>query len=462
MKQHYEQSLSSFCSCASLNNVQRFWILVRISLLTWSCSVMCVLFLTCSLGAPIFSALLGEAPLQRIEPASKGIYFYIHREPQWLVREQLSIISLTIPGAPVYISSDAGDDYTALCTEYSNYAKRSSSVLSDKSELCHFSWEPHNMHNAASLGTWTKEGRAHEWCEAWTQRVERGLLWLNSTWTVYHEGDNLILNHPLEVDSRADVFVMGNQRCRLPEDISRQAELRCGHSSSRFLSHPGGLMFRSASWLTARSAIMLNRSLWNISEPCTDTCTAAMFQASCAVEVPSPGFMQLGSQHWMAMGKPDSWSQWFRHYRTWPHGIDLSECLTCLRLCQQAHCSSEEPNGLGNGVASGVVRCVARSHCPCPSILHSVHRGLCGGRGTIRKQEGEGFAAMEDNDWDAYFLRKDKAKLLVCLTRGLCAPAASSLFRVTSAIVHGVVIFVTTVSLCLGMQHCRRVVVHTD
>lgn len=400
--------------------------------------------------------------MKRIKPASVGIYFYIYREPQWLVRQQLSMISLSIPGAPVYISSDGGDDYSAVCTEYSNYAKkhlssRTVEETSHRTDLCHFKQEPENMHFGApgnSHVSWQKQGRAHEWCEAWTQRVETGLLWLNSTWTVYHEGDNLILNHPLEVDSRADVFVLSNVRVDLPQEMARHMQSRCGHSAvdddgiltAHRLRHSGGLMFRSAAWLRARDAIMLNRSLWNIYTPVTDTCTAAMLQANCAVEVPSPGFLQLGGTIWKAMGEPHSWSRWFRHYRTWPHGIDLSECLTCLRPCQQAHCMSEEINAVGTGEPSAAVSCVARKHCPCPSIMHSIHKGLCDG-------PGEGFRAMVDDDWDAYFLKTDTPKLLVCLTRGLCAPSASSQFRLTSAVVHGILVSVTTMS---WVRHARR------
>mmetsp|Transcript_39537 Transcript_39537/g.122041 ORF Transcript_39537/g.122041 Transcript_39537/m.122041 type:complete len:150 (+) Transcript_39537:1-450(+) len=140
---------------------------------------------------------------------------------------------------------------------------------------------------------------------------------------------------------------------------------------------------------------------------------------------------------------------------TWPHGLDMSVCLSCLRVCQDAFCFKKmhRPAEVGE-----VITCVIKRKCPCPPLMHNTKGGLCSGPVGESANWGraKSFNAALRADYRALLLVSDRPKLLVCLTRGLCAAGSTTVFWSISATLHATLLLLCVFQGCKTMQLGRR------
>ena len=117
-----------------------------------------------------------------------GFYLWYYKEPSYLLEEQLNFIRHFYPRAPIYVSSDGGDDYTEACAKFG----------------CHFQWASRIATNISC------EGSRHFKCADWTARLAEGLRWLETDWVVFLEPDCLLVRQLSEPPPHLKMSNMAN------------------------------------------------------------------------------------------------------------------------------------------------------------------------------------------------------------------------------------------------------------
>jgi len=257
-------------------------------------------------------------------------------------------------------------------------------------------------------------------------------------------------------DPAIDVLRLGNWGLPWWDPRMKQTiENQCGEGYNARMGHSGALMFRSSAWLSARDFMLQgeNRLVWDIVEPATDTCTAAMLHMSCKVEVGHYDSMNLnrGSENSFSpvalnlLSVPNQNSSrtspstgflppkpernqpsHLNVYTEWPYGIDMSACLSCLNSCQREFC----PNDPTTEGTSDVINCIVQKQCDCPANMHEMHGGLC----SVTDEDHESFRGFAERE--AQIMTLEPKKPLMCLIAGLCSPSSNQIFRKTSVIFH--------------------------
>uniref|UniRef100_A0A7S4T0I0 Uncharacterized protein n=1 Tax=Alexandrium monilatum TaxID=311494 RepID=A0A7S4T0I0_9DINO len=204
-------------------------------------------------------------------------------------------------------------------------------------------------------------------------------------------------------------------------------------------------MFRSAAFLESWVKVR-NASLWSwVQNPTTDTCVTATLQLGCKHGVASRDYYQAqGWGHPPAIGEVPPWDHSLREYRPWPSGDDLMGCWSCLAASRESQCYRQA----SDAAFPAVVRCVAGRRCPCPALVHSLHEGLCTGRGRLGDKESTSAQTLStylvaEAQRNAPFGRRFRE----CLGLGLCR--TSHWHRMLAVGFHSVLLALACMSLLL-------------
>jgi len=446
------------------------------------------LFLTSNVGAgmwptwSLFNAFAGgAASAPRLSGAEVGFFFYVHSEPTYIVREQLALLRIAYPNPlpAVYISSDHGPvDYAGVCAEHVAAGGR-----------CKYVHQPTQL-TFGSGGCGAKclapgapsdavaKGPAHLrlFCDMWAERMDAAVAFLNTEWTALMEGDVTAVNAALRPPSETDFTSCANFGIGWPRPFLAAVQRRTGHALSwPGFCAPGGFMVRSAKYASARWLIAAQTKEWGAFKDAaassaynaidvTDTCVAATMLFGGAQGGPSLDFHELGAPFlpkWS--GSTSLWTtlkKGWRFHREYPHGLDASGCMDCLRACRVAHCATPTTSTkVGVGVTFDVAlaanesaaasQCVARSGCRtrCPAFIHHTKGGLCARYASLRRGTDNSFGICDERDRGGIVNTLSEGRLTICLLFGICTNSCAPHQRAKATLLHAALLIVTLAAL---------------
>lgn len=422
--------------------------------LAWSSCVLVTILMT----GRRFEHLVLSAPVgyssepDYMKPGMVGFFFFLYKEPNWVVHQELALIHLLAPNAPVYITSDNGNDYSTQCAHYKALHQMGGNPRCD--------FYMYSSNHGADWGPNSAWQPQSQFCFLWNEEVAKAVSWLDTEWVVLHESDLLVLRGLVQPQPWVNYVPVGNVQMRWSSEKGRTGtgkarpgfvqamHDKCGTDARRQDGYgtAGGLMFRASAFMQARSDYLQNSSVWtwlNDNDNAVDSCIHAALQFACNLGAASQEFFQLEdyvSEAGNGWGQPvetvgteggwaSAWLHWFMPFLDWPYGLDLTECAKCLHVCQALHCDTDAQEIYSRGAIPPVVTCIASHRCACPALLHGVHGGLCSGReGSIQALETDSTmyeGVSFQSHWkhlrgnDRLFGRPFRE----CFGLGLCKPA---------------------------------------
>mmetsp|Transcript_11051 Transcript_11051/g.20064 ORF Transcript_11051/g.20064 Transcript_11051/m.20064 type:complete len:476 (-) Transcript_11051:55-1482(-) len=445
----------------------------KLILLVWSYAVITILVGTSPQGAGLLPESLRYAGEGSFPPPLDvqdiGYFYYMYKEPAWMVRESLFMVSRHSYGAAILIQSDAGNDFSELCAEYLSLTPEQAGAPATTKPRCKFEMAPFRLAETQPAG---KRGMLfkQEALRKWAPRWHKAIAWLATEWVILMEVDNIVLRRPAMPPGNVDFMDKGNwDHEHTPYWLMDVVRKKCGNSAvyGKGQGSTGGFMFRSKAWIEAYQEMQANlTSPWSVifyefAGAGGGQANIYLLEMACKVGVKSMDFVNVGSSSTVPETDDDTWSD-ARHklklHRVWPYGADLSYCYDCLRQCQEQYCDSygKEKDGLTLDNQPKLTKCVMDAKCQCPAILHNAKGGLCGGYGPEFPDHRCSFKSYEQRNWHEDMLPY-RTKFLACAATGLCPPSATPIYRQGSLMVHGgIVISVLLLLVREGRQYLQK------
>jgi len=371
---------------------------------------------------------LSARPQEAAPLLDVGFLITVYREPVGQIQQKLRLLRHAYPEAPVLVRSDAGSDYSEVCSRYGCRF-----VVGERLARPHRSWYRDNDFGFDCLDL--------------LSAIDEAVSWMNTSWFVWLEPDTLLTRAMSLPPPDLKVAALANGQNTYSSEFTSWVELHDGRKLTSTWGNPGGLV-EVAAWKSALRGLVGREEALRLHDVCPkclagDDCVARIFALNGQSLTHWIDFLEVGMKFPSpAVAAWDSMAE----FKVWPEGTDISPCLDCLRRCSK-RCPPVLKEDTFSADFDDAIDCVVSEQCGsvCPALLHRVNSGgICG------PTLGSTASMYRNNgNW--------KGELLLCLTTGFCRPSDTIYTRYLWTLTWPLLASCSAVlSWCMRCRHSAR------